>query len=308
MVTTLDSFMPSLLGKVAIVTGGHTGLGFGTSIELAKHGARVYIASRSASKVEDARQAIVAECPDADVRFLPLDLADLASVVEAARTFKEYGLLPIKLPPIEVMCVPYKETKDGFEMQLAVNYIGHFLLTGLLLPILVNTSKSAHRGEVRIVNVSSDGHAKLAPKQGIIFSDMNLKEYSVWARYGHSKLANVLHAKELAKRYEDIMSISLHPGTVKTNLSQGPLLSTPLYRFIKPIVELGAPGPRKGALNILYAAVSPSFDIKSNNGAYLLPMGKVSEPSRAAKDAKMAFGLWEWTEKELEGRGIFLNE
>lgn len=76
--------------------------GFGTSIELAKHGARVYIASRSASKVEDARQAIVAECPDADVRFLPLDLADLASVVEAARTFKEYGLLPIKLPPIEV--------------------------------------------------------------------------------------------------------------------------------------------------------------------------------------------------------------
>jgi NAD(P)-dependent dehydrogenase (short-subunit alcohol dehydrogenase family) len=69
---------------------------------------------------------------------------------------------------------------------------------------------------VRIVNVSSDGHAKLAPKQGIIFSDMNIKEYSVWARYGHSKLANVLHVKELAKRYGDIMSISLHPGTVKT--------------------------------------------------------------------------------------------
>lgn len=92
------------------------------------------------------------------------------------------------------------------------------------------------------------------------------------------------------------------------NLSQGPLLSTPLYRFIKPIVELGAPGPRKGALNILYAAVSPSFDIESNNGAYLLPMGRVSEPSNAAKDAKMAFDLWKWTEKELEARGIFLNK
>lgn len=85
-----------------------------------------------------------------------------------------------------------------------------------MLPILVATSKSAHEGEVRIVNVSSDGHEKLAPKEGIVFSDPNLKQYSVWTRYGHSKLANVLHAKELAKRYENIMSVSLHPGTVKT--------------------------------------------------------------------------------------------
>lgn len=72
------------------------------------------------------------------------------------------------------------------------------------------------KGTVRIVNVSSDGHAKLAPNKGIIFADMNMKEFSVWARYGHSKLANVLHSKELSKRYPDIFSISLHPGTVKT--------------------------------------------------------------------------------------------
>lgn len=98
-----------------------------------------------------------------------------------------------------------------------MNYIGHFLLTKLLLPVLLKTSESVPEGSVRIVNVSSDGHAKLAPKQGIVFSDMNMKnDYSVWARYGHSKLANVLHSKELAKRYAKIMSISLHPGTVKT--------------------------------------------------------------------------------------------
>ncbi|EED20091.1 short-chain dehydrogenase, putative [Talaromyces stipitatus ATCC 10500] len=115
------------------------------------------------------------------------------------------------------MCVPYEETKDGFEMQLAVNYIGHFLLTKLLRPILVTTSKLAPKGEVRIVNVSSDGHVKLAPKQGIVFPEMNMKEYTVWTRYGHSKLANVLHTKELAKRYGDILSISLHLGTVKTS-------------------------------------------------------------------------------------------
>lgn len=91
------------------------------------------------------------------------------------------------------------------------------------------------------------------------------------------------------------------------NLSQGPLSSTPLYRLIKPLVEFGAPGPRKGAINILFAAVSPSIDIDFNNGAYLLPVGKVSEPSNAAKDPKMSSDLWEWTEKELESRGIIFE-
>ncbi|EED20092.1 short-chain dehydrogenase, putative [Talaromyces stipitatus ATCC 10500] len=90
MTVALESFVPNLSGRVAIVTGGHAGLGFGTSIELAKNGARVYIASRSAPKVEAVIQAIVAECPNADVHFLRLDLADLTSVVEAAQEFKKH--------------------------------------------------------------------------------------------------------------------------------------------------------------------------------------------------------------------------
>jgi NAD(P)-dependent dehydrogenase (short-subunit alcohol dehydrogenase family) len=134
------------------------------------------------------------------------------------------------------MCVPYEETVDGFEMQIAVreltaqslsfgfltmciqvNYIGHFLFTKLLLPVIQQAAESSDIGAVRIVNVSSDGHAKLAPKEGILFSDINMKDnFSVWARYGHSKLANVLHSRELAKRYPDILSVSVHPGTVKT--------------------------------------------------------------------------------------------
>jgi NAD(P)-dependent dehydrogenase (short-subunit alcohol dehydrogenase family) len=104
-----------------------------------------------------------------------------------------------------------------FSNYIQVNYIGHFLFTKLLLPMLQETAQSSDKGSVRIVNVSSDGHAKLAPKEGIVFSDINMKDnFSVWARYGHSKLANVLHSKELAKRYSDILSVSLHPGTVKT--------------------------------------------------------------------------------------------
>ncbi|KAL5047902.1 hypothetical protein BDW71DRAFT_196339 [Aspergillus fruticulosus] len=291
-------FIPDLRGKVAIVTGGHTGLGFGTSIELAKHGARVYIASRSAAKFKVAERDILSECPEADVRFLVLDLADLNNVREAAEVFAQHCLL------LQVMCVPYEETGEGFEMQIGVNYIGHFMFTKLLVLILQQTAETAAKGSVRIVNVSSDGHAKLAPKEGIIFSDMNMKNsFSVWARYGHSKLANVLHSKALAKRYPNILTLSLHPGTVKTNLSAGPISSTPLYRLIKPLVELGAPGLRKGAANILFAAVSPRLRLECDNGAYLLPIGKVSAPSKAGSDPKMAEDLWEWTTKALRSRG-----
>ncbi|CEJ62868.1 Putative Retinol dehydrogenase [Penicillium brasilianum] len=298
-------FIPDLTGKVAIVTGGHTGLGFGTSIELAKYGARVYIASRSATKFNDAKRIILSEFPKADVRFLTLDLTNLDSVQAAAEKFTEQeSSLHLLLNNAGVMCVPYEETVDGFEMQIGVNYIGHFLFTKLLIPVLQKTADVGGKGSVRIVNVSSDGHAKLAPKEGIIFTDMNLENgFSVWARYGHSKLANVLHAKELAKRYPNILAISLHPGTVKTNLSAGPISSTPLYRLIKPLVELGAPGPRKGAANIIFACVSPKLRLENDNGAYLLPVGKLSACSKAGSDPKMAENLWEWTMEALKSRG-----
>ncbi|KGO66116.1 Glucose/ribitol dehydrogenase [Penicillium expansum] len=315
MSNNLHDFIPDLAGKVAIVTGGHTGLdeflissiphsGFGTSIELAKHGARVYIASRSAAKFKDAEQDILSEYPKADVRFLMLDLADLKTVREAAERFVQLLSSSGTAYSFQVMCVPYEETGNGFEMQIGVNYIGHFVFTKLLIPILQKTAETTEKGSVRVVNVSSDGHAKLAPKEGIIFSDMNMKnDFSVWARYGHSKLANVLHSRALAKRYPNILTLSLHPGTVKTNLSAGPISSTPLYRLIKPLVELGAPGPRKGAANILFAAVSPRLRLECDNGAYLLPIGKVSSPSKAGSDPKMAEDLWEWTTKALRSRG-----
>ncbi|KAL3471509.1 retinol dehydrogenase [Aspergillus californicus] len=305
MSDNLHDSIPDLTGKVAIVTGGHTGLGFGTSIKLAKHGARVYIGSRSVAKFKDAEREILLECPGADVRFLALDLADLSCVQEAAKSFSRHeSSLHLLVNNAGVMCIPYEETRQGFEMQIGVNYIGHFLFTELLIPMLQKTAETAERGSVRIVNVSSDGHAKLAPKEGMIFSDMNMKDgFSVWARYGHSKLANVLHSRALANRFPNILSLSLHPGTVKTNLSAGPISSTPLYRLIKPLVELGAPGPRKGAANILFAAVSSRLCLEKSNGVYLLPIGKVSAPSKAGSDPKMAEDLWEWTTKTLRSRG-----
>ncbi|RDH31240.1 NAD(P)-binding protein [Aspergillus welwitschiae] len=290
--------IPELTGKVVIVIGGHTGLGFGTSIELARHGARVYIASRSQTRFEHARRDIIAECSEreVDVRFLNLDLSSMSSVRHAAEQFiRQESRLHLLVNNAGVVLSSLQ-----LDYVCSVNYIGHFLFTSLLLPTLQQTAaEAADKGSVRIVNVSSDGHAKLAPKEGIIFSDMNMKAFSVWARYGHSKLANVLHSRELAKRYPDILALSVHPGTVKTGLAAGPISSTPLYRLIKPLVELGAPGPRKGAASILFAAVSPQLKLECHNGAYLLPIGRLSAPSKAGSDAKMAEELWEWTVNAL---------
>ncbi|KAI2827430.1 hypothetical protein CBS63078_10526 [Aspergillus niger] len=216
--------IPELTGKVVIVTGGHTGLGFGTSIELARHGARVYIASRSQSRFEHARRDIIAECSkrEVDVRFLNLDLFSMSSVRQAAEQFvRQESRLHLLVNNAGVgdpgLTGPLVKEFLSLLQLGYVNYIGHFLFTSLLLPTLQQTAaEAADKGSVRILNVSSDGHAKLAPKEGIVFSDMNMKAYSVWARYGHSKLANVLHSRELAKRYPDILALSVHPGTVKT--------------------------------------------------------------------------------------------
>lgn len=117
------------------------------------------------------------------------------------------------------MCTPYSETKQGFETQFQTNYLSHYLLTRQLLPILMSTAEASPKGMVRIVNVSSDGHAKLAPKEGILFVDKcRAKDVSTWTRYGMSKLANILHTKELARRYgaSGVIAVCLHPGTVKT--------------------------------------------------------------------------------------------
>jgi NAD(P)-dependent dehydrogenase (short-subunit alcohol dehydrogenase family) len=205
------------------------------------------------------------------------------------------------------MCTPFSLTSQNIETQFQTNYLSHFYLTSILLSTLQSTtsSPSALPGRVRIINVSSDGHAKLAPKEGIPFSDMNMESKSTWARYGMSKLANVLHAKELARRYGEngIMAVSLHPGTVKTGLSAGLRGSTPLYKFIQPLVELGAPGPEKGSWNSLWCAASLELK-ESDNGGYFLPVEKKTRASVHGEDGFMAKRLWEWSEESLREKGF----
>ncbi|KAG0649124.1 putative oxidoreductase [Hyphodiscus hymeniophilus] len=326
--------LPDLTGFRILITGGHSGLlispclfslflsigivtienfakifrGLTTTTELARHRAKVYIASRSRSKAEQTIQKIITTQPNAEIEFIEMDLADLRSVKKGAEEYlTKETKLHILINNAGVMCTPFSLTAQRVEAQFQTNYLAHFYLTQLLLPTLQSTSRSLDTllGTIRIVNVSSDGHAKLTPKEGIPFSDMTMEHVSTWTRYGVSKLAQVLHAKEVARRYgpNGIIALSLHPGTVKTNLSAGPRGSTWWYKVVQPLVELGAPGPEKGCWNTLWCAAGSDVK-KSENGSYFEPVGKRGKASVHAEDVQMAEQLWGWSEGVLRDNGL----
>lgn len=199
------------------------------------------------------------------------------------------------------MAVPPGVTKEGYEIQFGTNHVGHALLTKLLLPTLLRTAESPG-SDVRIVNLSSEGH-NLAPTGGILFDKTKLDAQSTWARYGQSKLANILFAHSLAKEYPSITSVALHPGLIKTDLYGPNKESNVIVRY-----GLGLFGPLfmrdipQGAKNQLWAATAEKQRLE--NGAYYKPVGKSSGGSAYARDANLAERLWDWTENELSEHGI----
>ncbi|MFE3285649.1 SDR family NAD(P)-dependent oxidoreductase, partial [Streptomyces sp. NPDC059233] len=185
--------IPDQRGRTAVVTGANSGIGYVTARELARRGATVVLACRSAARGRAAVVKLRTEVPAAEVEFAELDLAELASVREFARAFgKRHGALDLLVNNAGVMALPFGRTTDGFETQFGVNHLGHFALTGLLLPKL----RAAPPG-ARIVNVSSGFHA---------LSDVDLDDlgdehgYRRWVAYGRSKTANLLFTHELARR------------------------------------------------------------------------------------------------------------
>jgi NAD(P)-dependent dehydrogenase (short-subunit alcohol dehydrogenase family) len=193
-------------GKVVIITGANSGIGKETAIDLAKRGGKVYIACRDIKRGEDALKEIKEKSGTDNAYFLQLDLASLDSVREFSRKFHELeSQLHILVNNAGVMACPKALTKDGFEMQLGTNHLGHFLLTNLLLDLLKASSPS------RVVVVSSVLHRLGRIKKEDLMSE---KSYWKWQVYGQSKLANILFTNELAKRLEGsgVTANSLHPG------------------------------------------------------------------------------------------------
>lgn len=272
-------------GKVVIVTGCNTGIGKEIVLDLAKRGARVYMACRNFEKCEQALGEIVSLTGNPYIFNRSLDLSSLASIRKFVENFQqEENHLDILINNAGILATPYTLTEDGFEMQFGVNHLGHFLLTNLLLDNL-RASKSG-----RIVVLTSIAHFL----GSINKQDLNSRNnYNKFAAYAQSKLANVLFTRHLAKilNGSSITVNCLHPGIVRTKIFQHDPFVKILTSMASRIILRSIKG---GAQTALYLAIDPQVQGKS--GDYYDRM-KVSQPSAKAKDDKMAEWLWKESEK-----------
>lgn len=263
--------MPKQAGRVALVTGATSGLGLETARALAGAGTRVIMAARTEAKAAKAAADITRTVPNAALFFEKLDLASMASVREAAtRISGQYASLDLLVNNAGVMAIPRRTlTEDGFETQFASNFLGHFALTRLLLPMLCAAPAA------RVVTLGS-----LAARAGAIaFDDPQLERgYTPWRAYGQSKLACVMFAIELGRRAKGsgwrLVSAASHPGWSVTNLQSvgpqmglnRPSLASITMRLLEPLLAQSA---AEGALPTLFAATAPGV----GNGDYVGPNG-----------------------------------
>ncbi|GAA3758570.1 oxidoreductase [Salinactinospora qingdaonensis] len=278
--------IPDQSGRVAVVTGANSGIGYVTARELARYGAHTILACRDKQRGEAALERLHAELGEAGcgrAELVPLDLADLGSV----RDF------PVSLPTDRVdllvnnagvMGLPYQRTADGFEMQFGTNHLGHFALTGVLLPWLSNAAQP------RVVTVSSNLHQR----GRIDFDDLHSAgSYDKWRAYAQSKLANLLFADELQRRAtaagHPLLSMAAHPGMAATNLAAGlpTLRGRPrLAALLRSGIGVLGQSEEQGALPVLRAATDPTVA----GGSYLGParMGGTRGPPVLARRAPAA--------------------
>lgn len=269
-----------LRGRRAIVTGANSGIGFVTAKQLAKQGASVTLACRNEAEGRGRADEIRAEAPNADLEVRKLDLGNLSSVRAFVDGYlADHDSLHLLINNAGVMNTPKGKTADGFETQIGVNHLGHFLLTELLLDTL-KTSAPA-----RVVVVSSCYHDKAMGREGVIVLDdlhFENRKYDGWVSYAQSKLANVLHAKHLAKRLEGtgVTAVSVHPGWVRTELMRHTMPAW-MQSVTRPFMAMmGMVEPWEGAQTTLYAALGP--DVEAHPGAYYSQTGTYRDKSKNA--------------------------
>lgn len=284
--------IPDQSGRTAVVTGANSGIGYVTARELARRGARVLLACRSEERGRAAVDRLLGEVPGARAEFAPLDLGDLASVRRFADAY-DSARLDLLINNAGVMALPHRRTADGFETQFGVNHLGHFALTGLLLPRLLETPGA------RVVTVSSGLHALGNIDIGDLNSERN---YRRWLAYGRSKTANLLFVHELARRLAatgaDTVAAAAHPGYASTNLqSAGPRMMG--RRGTERFMALGnrfvAQPATAGALPTLYAATAPGVRPDSFTGPG--PLGFRGAPTRSWRAA--------WTLNDVAGERLW---
>lgn len=293
--------MPGQHGRTALVTGANSGIGFHEALELARKGAHVLLACRDVGRGQAARAAIVGEVPAASVELVELDLADLDSVARlAGQLLDRGGGLDLLINNAGVMAVPRRQsTAQGFELQLGTNHLGHFALTGRLLPALLRRPGS------RVVTVSSLNHRMGSIRLENLQSE---RDYGRWRAYNQSKLANALFTLELDRRLRaaaaSTLSVGAHPGYSRTGLQySGPRLGDGggIFARVMGLATrfLGQPAAR-GALPVLRAATDP----QAHGGDYYGPGGlgegrgspRKVRYAETAHDEQLAGRLWQVSE------------
>ena len=292
--------IPDLTARSAVVTGANSGLGLQIALALARSGASVTLAVRDTAKGEEAAARIEQEAPGATPAVERLDLADLASVRSFADRWD--GGLDLLVNNAGVMALPRRLTKDGFEMHIGTNHLGHFALTGLLLPALLE------RPGARVVTMSSGAHMYGRIRFGNLQGE---RHYQRWLAYGQSKLANLLFAFELARRAalaeRELTSVAAHPGYAATNLQlqAGQMEENRLKQLTWGFANrVFAQSDAQGALPALYAATAPDV----TGGEYFGPDGMGggrgyptrAQATKTARDPELAQRLWRVSE-ELTG-------
>jgi NAD(P)-dependent dehydrogenase (short-subunit alcohol dehydrogenase family) len=285
----------NLQGRRVVITGANSGIGYEDARDLAKKGAEVIIAVRNIQKGTAAASAILKENPAAKIEVMELNLSDLHSIKNFANEYgRRYDSLDILINNAGVMVPPYEKTKDGFELQFGTNHLGHFALTGVLLPLLKKTPNS------RVVTLSSIAHRGA----DIYFDNLDgSKGYKAMKFYGQSKLANLLFAKELDNRLKQhgisILSLAAHPGISSTNLFKIGKKDAPIY--LKALMNLFLQPADKGALPTIYAATETTL----KGGEYIGPNGRgnrkgnptLETPASGVYNADKMKKLWDVSEQ-----------
>ncbi|KAI1209449.1 NAD(P)-binding protein [Annulohypoxylon truncatum] len=302
----LERDVPDLWGKVILVTGGTAGLGASSVSLLAKRNPTcIYITGRNSEAADNVIEGIRRESPDSKtkVKFIECNLTNLSSAKQAAEyLLARESRLDVLMANAGIMATPPGLTKDGYEVQFGTNHIGHALLIRKLLPLLEKTA-ALPGTDVRIIMLASVGFV-MAPRQdGIVFDQLRTtQDYWIlgpWQRYGQSKLANILYARELARRYPSITTLAIHPGSTPTNLNGG------LSLMDKSVSWVGTLGQsqtlEQGPWNQVWAVGAPRDKVVSGN--FYEPVGINSEDqlNSHALNQTLAEKLWDWTEKEIKG-------
>ncbi|CAO2838795.1 unnamed protein product [Amaranthus hypochondriacus] len=277
----------------AIVTGASSGIGAETSRVLALRGVHVVMGVRNMEAGREVKDKIVQQFPEAKVDAMELDLSSMTSVRKFVSEYNSSNRpLNLLINNAGVMATPFMLSKDGIELQFATNHLGHFLLTHLLLDTMKKTARESGR-EGRIVNVSSEAH-RFTYSEGVRFDKLNDPSgYGSWRAYGQSKLANILHANELNKRFKDegveITANSLHPGAIGTNLVRHHSWMASMAKVVGKFALKSIP---QGAATTCYVAMHPQ--LKGVGGEYFSDCN-IAKPTAQARDASLAERLWDFS-------------